>query len=164
MKALFYILAAVTATLAVSCAEEKSESPESVQERIIKAYVEKYYPDAVRSSSGLYMLEQSEGTGRTPLDTSYVLVEYTISYLDGSYSSYTYDSIAKQLGAYTHSGYYDPRIWSLRRTAVDRRSVVWDVIISCAPWGLVSGELNISTIYRSKAGCMLASSSSTQNT
>lgn len=116
MKALFYILAAVTAALAVSCAEEKSESPESVQERIIKAYVEKYYPDAVRSSSGLYTLEKSEGTGRTPLDTSYVLVEYTISYLDGSYSSYTYDSIAKQLGAYTHSGYYDPRIWSLRNS------------------------------------------------
>ena len=114
MRTIRFILIAAAAVLAVSCAEERSESAESVQDRILKAYVEKYYPDAVRSESGLYFLEQSEGTGRTPEDTSYVLVEYSITYLDGTYSAYTSETIAQQLGTYTHSGYYDPRIWSLR--------------------------------------------------
>lgn len=116
MKAIHYTLIITAALLAASCAEEIDESAESVQERILKAYVEKYYPDAVRSESGLYYIEQTPGTGRTPQESSYVLVEYTITYLDGSYNSYTSDSIAKQIGSYSYSGYYDPRIWSLENS------------------------------------------------
>lgn len=107
------IMAAAAAAL-ISCAEEKDESPESVQDRILRAYVEKYYPDAVRNASGLYILDSEEGSGRAAEDTSYVLVEYTITYLNGNYYSYTYDSVAKQIGSYSPGGYYKPRIWSLR--------------------------------------------------
>lgn len=104
---------AVSAMTVLSCAKETDESSESVQDRILKAYVEKYYPDAERSASGLYILGSEQGSGRTPADTSYVRVEYTITYLDGSYYSYSYDSVAKQLGTYSHGGYYDPFVWSL---------------------------------------------------
>lgn len=115
MKTLFKILLlASAAAAAASCAVEKEESPESVQERILKAFVKKYYPDAVRKPSGMYIIDSIPGTGRTPQDTSYVLVDYTITYLNGTYNSYTSDSVAKQLGTFTYSGYYDPRVWSLR--------------------------------------------------
>lgn len=115
MNTLYKILILALATTAIfSCAQETDESSESVQERILKAYVEKYYPDAIRSGSGLYIIDLQDGTGRQANDTSYVKVEYTITYLNGNYHSYTYDSIAKQLGTYSYGGYYGPRIWSLR--------------------------------------------------
>lgn len=114
MHTYFKIMAvALSAITVLSCAKETEESSESVQDRILKAYVQKYYPDAERSASGLYILSSEPGTGRMPADTSYVRVEYAVTYLDGSYYSYSYDSIAKQLGTYSHGGYYDPYIWFL---------------------------------------------------
>lgn len=114
MDRLLKAIAIFLLPLMASCAQETDEPAESVQDRILKAYVEKYYPDATRTESGIYLVDSIPGTGRTPEDTSYVLVDYSITYLDGTYSSYTSDSIAKQLGTYTPSGYYNPRIWSLR--------------------------------------------------
>ena len=103
----------LTAAALFSCAQEKDESSESVQNRILEAYVSKYYPDATRTESGMYLIDSIPGTGRTPDKESYALVDYIVSYLDGSYSSYTFDSVAKQLGTYTHSGYYQPHVWAL---------------------------------------------------
>lgn len=119
MKAIFpkILILAATAAAVLSCAQEYDESSESVQKRILEAYVNKYYPDAVQSASGLYILNTEEGTGRIPDDTSYVRVEYTITYLDNSYYAYTSDSIAKQLGTYSNGGYYEPRVWSLRASS-----------------------------------------------
>lgn len=112
-KILILTAAAMTA---VSCANEIEESSESVQDRILKAFVEKYYPEAQQTASGLYIICSEEGSGRYAQDTSYVRVDYAITYLNGTYSSYTSDSIAKQLGTFTYSGYYEPRIWSLRES------------------------------------------------
>lgn len=108
------IAASLSVLMAASCAKETDESSESVQDRILKAYVEKYYPDATATESGIYLIDSIPGSGRTPDDTSYVLVDYAITYLEGTYSDYTYDSLARQLGTYKPSGYYNPRIWSLR--------------------------------------------------
>lgn len=113
---LLMILAAVPFLL-LSCAEEIDESSESVQDRILQAYIETHYPDAVPSQSGLYIVDSIPGTGRTPGKSSCVLVDYTVSYLDGTYSSYTYDSLAYQLGTHSNSGYYHPRIWYLGNCA-----------------------------------------------
>ncbi|HIZ85744.1 MAG TPA: FKBP-type peptidyl-prolyl cis-trans isomerase [Candidatus Coprenecus stercoravium] len=111
LKTLIITLAA--SAMLGACAKETDESDESVQQRIVEAYVEKYYPEATASESGLYIVDSTPGTGRTPQDTSYVLVEYTITHLDGSYDSYTYDSVAMQLGTYSYTAYYHPRIWDL---------------------------------------------------
>lgn len=104
------LLASAAAFLTLACAEERDESSESIQERILQAFIETNYPDAKRSSSGLYIIDSIPGTGRTLTEESYALVDYTITYLDGSYQSYTSDSIARQLGEYAASGYYQPRI------------------------------------------------------
>lgn len=104
------LLASATAFLAFSCAEEKDESSDSIQNRILQAFIETNYPDAVQSPSGLYIVDSIPGTGLTLEEGQYALVDYTITYLDGSYISYTSDSIARQLGEYTPAGYYHPRI------------------------------------------------------
>ena len=110
--------------IAVSCAQEIDESAESVQKRILEAYIKTNYPDAEPSASGLYIVDSIPGTGRTPDDTSYVHVDYENTYMDGTFSSYTSDSIAKILGTYSYSGYYEPRIWSLRNNSAGIREIL----------------------------------------
>lgn len=104
------LLASATVFLAFSCAEEKDESSESVQNRILQAYIETHYPGTRPTASGLYIVDSIPGTGRTLTEESYALVDYTITYLDSTYIDYTEESIARQLGEYTPSGYYHPRI------------------------------------------------------
>lgn len=112
-KTFYYILTLIAAAviLAGSCAREYEESADSVQARILKAYIEKYYPDATLLESGNYLIDSIPGTGDKPADTSYVLVSYSITYLNGTYIGTSYDSVSKQLGTYSESGYYSPVIW-----------------------------------------------------
>ena len=128
MKTLYRILViASAAVLAFSCAKETDESSDSVQRRILEAYVEKYYPEAVKKPSGLYIIDTVKGTGRTPVDTSFVLVDYIISYLSGDISGYSGDSVARQLGEFSYSGYYDPRIWDLTSSTTGIVEIVTDM-------------------------------------
>lgn len=104
------LLSAMSLSL-FSCGKDIEETDSSVQKRILEAYINKYYPDATLLESGIYLLDSIPGTGRYPKDSSYVLVSYSIKYLDNTYADYTYDSLAKQLGEYSHSGYYHPVVW-----------------------------------------------------
>ncbi len=100
-----------------SCAQEIDESPEEIQKRILEAYISQNYPDVEPSASGLYVVDSIPGTGDRPAEDTYVSVDYTITYLNGDYYDYTSDSIAKQLGTYTPTGYYRPVIWSMEDLA-----------------------------------------------
>ncbi len=101
------------ALLMASCAQEIEESADEIQAKILKAYIAEHYPDAKPSASGLYVVDSIPGTGTEISEGTYVKVDFTITYLDGTYSGYTSESIAKQLGEYTPSGYYRPEIWSV---------------------------------------------------
>ncbi len=96
-----------------SCAEEIDESSESVQKRVLEAYMNENYPGLEPTASGIYIIDSVAGTGVCPTEESYVRVDYVITYLDGTYSSYNKEEIARQLGTYSESGYYDPEIWSM---------------------------------------------------
>ena len=52
-KILILTAAAMTA---VSCANDIAESSESVQDRILKAFVEQYYPAAQQTAADLYII------------------------------------------------------------------------------------------------------------
>lgn len=101
--------------LAISCAKETEETDESIQRRILDAYLKtNNYQDIKPTASGLYILQSTPGEGSKVVeDSSYAFVQYTSQTLDGTYSSYLYDSIAKALGTYSRTNYY--------------KSVAWDV-------------------------------------
>ncbi len=103
----------LTLTLLSSCAEEVDESSESVQKRILEAYMNENYPGIEPTASGLYIVDSVPGLGYFPTEEAFVKVDYVITYLDGSYSSYNREDIARQLGTYSITGYYKPVIWSL---------------------------------------------------
>lgn len=96
-----------------SCGEDVDEDSRSVQERILKAYINNNYPGTEPTESGIYIVESVPGEGKAPKDSSCVLVEFTISYLDGSYISYSSADLAKQLGTYSEGKYYGSQIWSV---------------------------------------------------
>ncbi len=100
-----------------SCAQEVDETSDEIQNKILTAYINQHYPDAKPSASGLYIVDSIPGKGIKPTSEQYVKVDYTITYLDGSYVEYTTDSIAKQLGEYNITGYYKPVIWYMKNTS-----------------------------------------------
>lgn len=100
-------------TLTISCAEEKEEDARTIQERILKSYINANYPDAKPSASGLYIVDSTTGNGRAVNDSSYLLADYTIRYLDGTYISYCSEDIAHQLGTYSNDKYYGYKVWNM---------------------------------------------------
>lgn len=139
------LLASATVFLAFSCAEEKDESSESVQNRILQAYIETHYPGTRPTASGLYIVDSIPGTGRTLTEESYALVDYTITYLDSTYIDYTEESIARQLGEYTPSGYYHPRILDVSESNAGIKEILTGMkeggmVKAVIPATLLSGE------------------------
>ena len=132
-----FLLSIIAAAALFSCAKESEESSQSVQKRILQAFIEKNYPGTEPTASGLYIVDSIPGTGRTPDKSSYVLVDYIITYLDGTYVSYTGDSIARQLGTFTYSGYYHPRIWSLE----DNTSGIIELLTGMKEGGMVKAVI-----------------------
>lgn len=116
------VLFSLTALL--SCSKETDEDSQSVQERILKAYIELNYPGCTPTESGLYVVDRSEGSGAQIKDSSYVLLDYDITYLNGTYVSYTSEETARQLGAFSNSDFYGPQIWYLPDTKAGVREIL----------------------------------------
>lgn len=105
---------AVCLLVAVSCAKEKDESSDSIQKRILEAYVNNNFPNAQQTSSGLVILSKTEGTGDTPVVNNIgVYLSYSIKTLGGEYQSSNIESVAKQLGSYSKSTYYGPKLYEI---------------------------------------------------
>ena len=109
----FLIFAAIISLLTYSCGKDIEESAEQAHRRYIEAFIEKNYPGIEPTESGLYILDSIPGTGAKVGDSSYVLIDYTITYLDGYYIDYTSEEIARQLGQFSNQKLYGPQIWSI---------------------------------------------------
>lgn len=96
-----------------SCVKEESESEESIQDRILKAYIEVTYGDIPPTASGIYVVGTTPGTGASMEDVAYAYVKYSTRSREGTYSFSSYDSIAKQLGSYAIRNYYGASVWPI---------------------------------------------------
>jgi FKBP-type peptidyl-prolyl cis-trans isomerase FklB len=70
------------------------------------------HPDVKPSGLGIYVLEETEGTGVPVEKDGFAIVNYTIRDLDGNITSYTGKETAKQLGKYDTTFYYGPKVWT----------------------------------------------------
>ena len=107
------LIAAFMAMALFSCAEDKSESNRSIQERILNAYVNSAdfkakYPDAEFWESGIVMLEYTQGTGETLDSREAGYFEYTTQTLSGEHLNTTDEKLADTLGLFAHTNYYGP--------------------------------------------------------
>lgn len=114
MRSTLLLFFAATISLVISsCGKDIEESNEQAHRRYIEAFIENNYPGVKPTESGLYILDSIPGTGAKVSDSSYVLIDYTITYLDGYYIDYTSADIARQLGQFSYQKLYEPRIWSM---------------------------------------------------
>jgi FKBP-type peptidyl-prolyl cis-trans isomerase len=97
-----------------SCAREVTENADDVEKRILEAHIEVEYNNSIQpTSSGLYIISKTEGSGQAVTDTSGVFVKYSTMSLQKNYLSTSYESIAKIVGLYTDTTYYGPVLFTM---------------------------------------------------
>lgn len=115
-KNVLYIILSASIIAIAGCAKVTVSGPNDSSKLFLEAWMHIYNQnngtDIKPSGLGIYVLEETPGTGdKTVSDNGYVIVDYTITDLDGNISSYTEKTIAKQLGQYDTTVYYGPDVW-----------------------------------------------------
>jgi len=106
------------------CAREITESTDDIEWNLLRAYVQINYTNKGipidSTTSGLYTRTIVEGSGRSPIDSNYVYVNYITYDMSGnmSASGTNSDSLARQLGTFSHSIYYGPALWRIGTTSL----------------------------------------------
>ena len=105
-----FTLAAVVCLLAAGCAKDSSMKTGEKAQEYLKLYIEKYYPYVTPNEYGLYVLEETPGTGSAWTESvPYVYARTTIRDLGGTITSTTEEPLAQQLGTYVKGNYYGPK-------------------------------------------------------
>lgn len=112
MKRIFLYALCAAAALASGCAKHAATGPNEANKRYFDAWLKINYPDAPRYGTGNYIIDEKQGEGSEVTRDGYAFVEYIIRDLSGNISSYSSEETARQLGKYSRSAYYGPRIWS----------------------------------------------------
>ena len=144
IKNIFFI-ACIAAAL-VSCAQSAESDSYAAYNRVMAAWMNVNYPTKVSNTtdSGAYILDEEEGTGKTPTDSSYVFVHYVRTDLEGNIESTNFEELARQLMQYAHSSYYGSDIWQLG--------------IESVPYGVEEMLLKMKEGGFAKIACPLAAS------
>ncbi len=103
----------ITLFFLASCVREVDESSESVQRRILSAYMKLNHPGVDSTKSGMYIIPTKVGSGKSIKDSAYAYVKYSSKYISGAYISSCYDSVSRQLGTYSNSKFYGAQVWSV---------------------------------------------------
>lgn len=105
----------VTACLAAaSCAVDPTEDTYRSEDRVMKAWINHYYPGtSTYKDSGAYVLEIEHGNGPAVADSSYICAHYTKYDLDGNILATNVKSISEQTGSYSVSSYYGGNTWRM---------------------------------------------------
>ncbi len=108
-KIIVSILYAAAAIALSGCAKNVEEGPNDANKRYFDAWMHVHHPDAKPTGLGIYVLEETPGTGKEVETDGFVLFDYKVSDLDGNITSYTDKETAKQLGEYDTTNYYGPK-------------------------------------------------------
>lgn len=112
MKNTFLYALCAAAALASGCAKHVASGPNEAGKRYFDAWLQINHPGVEASGRGIYIISDENGEGPEVEKDGYVFVDYTIRDLEGNISSYTSAETAKQLGEYSRSTYYGPRVWT----------------------------------------------------
>ena len=109
IKNIIGILAAVL--LAASCAKSSTLPTNYTSKKLFDAWIQVNAPTAPETELGCRILSDEPGTGKLVGDPDthpFVLIEYTVSDLDGNIASTTDEAVARRLGTYAEKNYYGP--------------------------------------------------------
>lgn len=115
MKNTIFLLPAIAAAIISGCAKDTTASPNEMTKEYIEAWLNKNYPNAVKSGNGIYILKDTPGTGEPYNFEQYAIVKTTVSNLSGDIKSTTDKQLSMQLGKYNSSYYYGPKTWKVSK-------------------------------------------------
>lgn len=97
-----------------SCAQEIVENPDSVEKRVIEAFVNVVYNNTITpNSSGVYVIQERPGIGRGIEKENYIYIRYSVSDLKNNFLSTTSEEVAKRIGTYSPAKYYGPVLFDV---------------------------------------------------
>ena len=108
MKKIIVSLLTVAALVA-GCAKDAPSGANDANKRYFDAWMEVNHPDAKPTGLGIYIIEETPGTGIEVKKEGYAQIDYVITDLVGNITSYTNQVTAEQLGEYTVGNYYGPK-------------------------------------------------------
>ena len=120
-KLRIFLYAAAAACLIASCAKSETTGVNDANKRYFDAWLKINHPDAVRDGLGIYIIDETVGTGKeagSAEDYPYALVSYTTTDLEGTVSETTEAKVAQQIGTYDATKYYGPVIRLRNSTAM----------------------------------------------
>lgn len=104
------LMMAAACLFAGSCAKNQTSTTGQDAKEYITLWMDKYHPGIGADKNGLYILEETPGTGlEWNSDYPYILAHSTIRTLSGTVSSTTDETLSKQLGTYVKGNYYGPK-------------------------------------------------------
>ena len=109
-----YVLSlGVVLLLAAGCAKENTPSTGATAKDYLEKWVQEFHPELQPNADGLYMMDDTPGTG-VLWDEShgYTLGYVTIRTLGGTISATDEEKLAQQLGTWVEGNYYGPRIFA----------------------------------------------------
>lgn len=109
------ILYAAMILSVAGCAKQAGVGPNDANKRYFDAWMQVNYPDAELEGLGIYILEETEGSGKEVGDAGYAYIDYKTMDLDYNITAYTDKQTAKQLGDYDTTSYYGPKFISTVR-------------------------------------------------
>ncbi len=104
-------LTVAAAICVFSCAKTPETGVNDANKRYFDAWLHVNHPDIKPTGLGIYVLEETEGTGAEVREDGCAFVDYVITDLEGNISSYTDKATAKQMGTYDTTTYYGPAKW-----------------------------------------------------
>lgn len=103
-------LALLAGLLMAGCAKETTLTTGEKAQKYMEKFIEKFYPFVTPNEYGIYVLEDTPGTGKVwSQDSLYTYATTTIRGLDGTISSTQEEKLAQQLGTYAMGNYYGHR-------------------------------------------------------
>ncbi|MBR1569249.1 MAG: FKBP-type peptidyl-prolyl cis-trans isomerase [Bacteroidales bacterium] len=113
-KTVIYALFA-GALLAAGCAKNATISTGENARSYLELWMNEYHPAVSQSPSGIYILEDKEGTGAVwDSNQEYSFLITTIRGLNGKVTSTAHEDVAKQLGTYSRGNYYGATVSSTK--------------------------------------------------
>ena len=139
-------LAAAILALSSGCAKEATTNTENIARSYIEAWMKVFHPGINPTDGGIYILEDTPGTGsRITDDDYYIFVNYTQTDLEGNISATTDENISKRVGSYQAANYYGSDILLQNEiyTQVGVLDMVKDMAVGGTRTALVPSWLNI---------------------
>lgn len=134
MKKIFIsVLYTAVVLTAFGCAKAEKVGPNDANKRFLEAWMKVNHPGVEPSGLGIYVLEESEGTGDVVKEDGFAIVDFTSTDLEGNITSYTDKQTAKQLGKYDTTYYYGPAVWTTTEATI--QAGVADAIIGMKTGG-----------------------------